>query len=571
MVAGTKYRGQFEERIKAVMDEIRRTKNVILFIDEMHTIVGAGSAEGAMDASNILKPALSRGELQCVGATTLNEFRKHIEKDAALERRFQQVKVEAPSVSDTVLILKGIRHKYEAHHKARITDEALQAAAELSDRYLTGRFLPDKAIDVMDEAGSRARIASMTRPPDIKDIEKEIEAIKAQKEGAIKAQDFEKAAALRDTEKQAKDRKDAVIKDWEKKREEKDIVVTEDDMRVVVAKWTGVPLHRMEQADNEKLLRMEGELRDKVIGQSEAVVAVAKALRRSRADLKDPRRPIGAFIFLGPTGVGKTYLAQTLAEYMFGDRDSLIQIDMSEYREEHTISRLVGSPPGYIGHEEGGQLTEQVRRRPYSVVLFDEIEKAHPNVLHLLLQVLEEGKLTDALGRKIDFRNTIIILTTNIGAEQMKRTSMGFGATKEDGSYDALKSKVMVEAKKMLKPEFINRFDDLIVFHQLAKEDLHKIVDLEVAKLTERVRQKNIKLVLDDGARDFLIEKGYDPAYGARPLRRAVEKYIEDPLAEELLKGTIKSGDTASVSATKDGLVFNAPTGSAETETIVAK
>ena len=571
MVAGTKYRGQFEERIKAVMDEIRRTKNVILFIDEMHTIVGAGSAEGAMDASNILKPALSRGELQCVGATTLNEFRKHIEKDAALERRFQQVKVEAPSVSDTVLILKGIRHKYEAHHKARITDEALQAAAELSDRYLTGRFLPDKAIDVMDEAGSRARIASMTRPPDIKDIEKEIEAIKAQKEGAIKAQDFEKAAALRDTEKQAKDRKDAVIKDWEKKREEKDIVVTEDDMRVVVAKWTGVPLHRMEQADNEKLLRMEGELRDKVIGQSEAVVAVAKALRRSRADLKDPRRPIGAFIFLGPTGVGKTYLAQTLAEYMFGDRDSLIQIDMSEYREEHTISRLVGSPPGYIGHEEGGQLTEQVRRRPYSVVLFDEIEKAHPNVLHLLLQVLEEGKLTDALGRKIDFRNTIIILTTNIGAEQMKRTSMGFGATKEDGSYDALKSKVMVEAKKMLKPEFINRFDDLIVFHQLAKEDLHKIVDLEVAKLTERVRQKNIKLVLDDGARDFLSEKGYDPAYGARPLRRAVEKYIEDPLAEELLKGTIKSGDTASVSATKDGLVFNAPSGNAETETIVAK
>ena len=571
MVAGTKYRGQFEERIKAVMDEIRRTKNVILFIDEMHTIVGAGSAEGAMDASNILKPALSRGELQCVGATTLNEFRKHIEKDAALERRFQQVKVEAPSVSDTVLILKGIRHKYEAHHKARITDEALQAAAELSDRYLTGRFLPDKAIDVMDEAGSRARIASMTRPPDIKDIEKEIEAIKAQKEGAIKAQDFEKAAALRDTEKQAKDRKDAVIKDWEKKREEKDIVVTEDDMRVVVAKWTGVPLHRMEQADNEKLLRMEGELRDKVIGQSEAVVAVAKALRRSRADLKDPRRPIGAFIFLGPTGVGKTYLAQTLAEYMFGDRDSLIQIDMSEYREEHTISRLVGSPPGYIGHEEGGQLTEQVRRRPYSVVLFDEIEKAHPNVLHLLLQVLEEGKLTDALGRKIDFRNTIIILTTNIGAEQMKRSSMGFGATKEDGSYDALKSKVMVEAKKMLKPEFINRFDDLIVFHQLAKEDLHKIVDLEVAKLTERVRQKNIKLVLDDGARDFLIEKGYDPAYGARPLRRAVEKYIEDPLAEELLKGTIKSGDTASVSATKDGLVFNAPSGNAETETIVAK
>jgi ATP-dependent Clp protease ATP-binding subunit ClpC len=412
MVAGTKYRGQFEERIKAVMDEIRRTKNVILFIDELHTIVGAGSAEGAMDASNIIKPALSRGELQCVGATTLNEFRKYIEKDSALERRFQQVKVEAPSVTDTVLILKGIRPKYEQHHKARFTDESLQAAAELSDRYLTGRFLPDKAIDVMDEAGARARIASMTRPPDIKDIEKEIESIKGEKEAAIKAQDFEKAAALRDTEKQAKERKDTVIKDWEKKREEKDIVVTDEDMRVVVAKWTGVPLHRMEQADTEKLLRMETELRGKVIGQDEAVIAVAKALRRSRADLKDPRRPIGSFIFLGPTGVGKTYLAQTLAEYMFGAKDSLIQIDMSEYREEHTISRLIGSPPGYIGHEEGGQLSEQVRRRPYSVVLFDEIEKAHPNVLHILLQVMEEGKLTDSMGRKIDFRNTIIILTS---------------------------------------------------------------------------------------------------------------------------------------------------------------
>ena len=505
MVAGTKYRGQFEERIKAVMDEIRRTKNVILFIDELHTIVGAGSAEGAMDASNIIKPALSRGELQCVGATTLNEFRKYIEKDAALERRFQQVKVEAPSVEDTILILKGIRHKYEQHHKARITDEALQAAAELSDRYLTGRFLPDKAIDVMDEAGARARITSMTRPPDIKDIDKEIESIKAQKEGAIKAQDFEKAASLRDDEKKAKEKKDAVLKDWEKKREEKEIVVSEEDMRVVVAKWTGVPLHRMEQEDNEKLLRMEAELKGKVIGQSEAVVAVAKALRRSRADLKDPRRPIGSFIFLGPTGVGKTYLAQTLAEYMFGARDALIQFDMSEYREEHTISRLVGSPPGYIGHDEGGQLSEQVRRRPYSVVLFDEIEKAHPNVLHLLLQVLEEGKLTDSLGRKIDFRNTIIILTTNIGAEQMKKVTLGFGGDKEDGNYDSMKGKVLGEAKRVLKPEFINRFDDLIVFHQLNREDLKLIVDLEVAKLVERIKQKEIKVVLDDKAREFLI------------------------------------------------------------------
>ena len=556
MVAGTKYRGQFEERIKAVMDEIRRTKNVILFIDELHTIVGAGSAEGAMDASNIIKPALSRGELPCVGATTLNEFRKYIEKDAALERRFQQVKVEAPSVEDTILILKGIRHKYEQHHKARITDEALQAAAELSDRYLTGRFLPDKAIDVMDEAGARARITSMTRPPDIKDIDKEIESIKAQKEGAIKAQDFEKAASLRDDEKKAKEKKDAVLKDWEKKREEKEIVVSEEDMRVVVAKWTGVPLHRMEQEDNEKLLRMEAELKGKVIGQSEAVVAVAKALRRSRADLKDPRRPIGSFIFLGPTGVGKTYLAQTLAEYMFGARDALIQFDMSEYREEHTISRLVGSPPGYIGHDEGGQLSEQVRRRPYSVVLFDEIEKAHPNVLHLLLQVLEEGKLTDSLGRKIDFRNTIIILTTNIGAEQMKKVTLGFGGDKEDGSYDSMKGKVLGEAKRVLKPEFINRFDDLIVFHQLNREDLKLIVDLEVAKLVERIKQKEIKVVLDDKAREFLIEKGFDPAYGARPMRRAVERYLEDPMAEEMLKGTFKPGDTADVTATDKELIF---------------
>ena len=566
MVAGTKYRGQFEERIKAVMDEIRRTKNVILFIDELHTIVGAGSAEGAMDASNIIKPALSRGELQCIGATTLNEFRKYIEKDSALERRFQQVKVEAPSVPDTVLILKGIRPKYEQHHKARFTDESLQAAAELSDRYLTGRFLPDKAIDVMDEAGARARITSMTRPPDIKDIEKEIETIKAQKEAAIKAQDFEKAASLRDTEKQAKERKETVIKDWEKKREEKDVVVTEEDMRVVVAKWTGVPLHRMETADTEKLLRMEVELRGKVIGQDEAVIAVAKALRRSRADLKDPRRPIGSFVFLGPTGVGKTYMAQTLAEYMFGSKDSLIQIDMSEYREEHTISRLIGSPPGYIGHEEGGQLSEQVRRRPYSVVLFDEIEKAHPNVLHILLQVLEEGKLTDAMGRKIDFRNTIIILTSNLGAEAMKKQTLGFGAEKEDGSYETLKSKVMGEAKKALKPEFINRFDDMIVFHSLVKQDLHKIVDLEVAKLHDRLKSKEIKLVLDEAARDYLIEKGFDPAYGARPMRRAVEKYLEDPLAEELLKGSVKAGDTTNVTADKDGLVFKTETTAAEPE-----
>jgi ATP-dependent Clp protease ATP-binding subunit ClpC len=568
MVAGTKYRGQFEERIKAVMDEIRRTKNVILFIDELHTIVGAGSAEGAMDASNIIKPALSRGELQCVGATTLNEFRKYIEKDSALERRFQQVKVEAPSVDQTIQILKGLRGKYEAHHKARYTEEALIGAAKLSDRYLTGRFLPDKAIDIMDEAGSRARIASMTRPPDVKEVEKEIEDIRAQKEGAIKAQDFEKAAALRDTEKQAKEKLESILTQWREQREEKEVVVGEDDIMHVISKWTGVPLSRMEQAETAKLLRMEEELRGKVIGQEEAVVAISKALRRSRADLKDPRRPIGSFIFLGPTGVGKTFLAQSLAEFMFGDRDSLIQIDMSEYMEKFTSSRLIGSPPGYVGHEEGGQLSEAVRRRPYAVVLFDEIEKAHPDVMHLLLQILEEGKLTDSLGRKIDFRNTIIILTSNIGAELIKKQSvMGFGGNQRDETkYDVMRDKILDEAKKVLKPEFINRLDDLIVFHPLAKKELYKIVDLEISKVVERIKTKEIQIELDELAKDFLAEKGYDPDYGARPMRRAVERHLEDPMAEELLRGTIKSGDTVKVSALDGKLTFNVPESAAAGE-----
>jgi ATP-dependent Clp protease ATP-binding subunit ClpC len=566
MVAGTKYRGQFEERIKAVMDEIRRTKNVILFIDELHTIVGAGSAEGAMDASNIIKPALSRGELQCVGATTLNEYRKYIEKDAALERRFQQVKVEAPTVEQAILILKGLRSKYEAHHKARYTDEALEQAVKLSDRYLTGRFLPDKAIDVMDEAGARSRIGAMTRPPSVKDIEKEIEEIRGKKEAAIKAQDFEKAAALRDTEKQAKEKLERILTEWREQREEKEVMVTEDDIMHVVSKWTGVPLARMEQAETQKLLRMEDELRGKVIGQDEAVVAISKALRRSRADLKDPRRPIGSFIFLGPTGVGKTFLAQTLAEFMFGDRDALIQIDMSEYGEKFNASRLIGSPPGYVGHEEGGQLSEAVRRRPYSVVLFDEIEKAHPDVMHLLLQILEEGKITDSLGRKIDFRNTIIIMTSNIGAELIKKsTVMGFGAmAKNEFDYDVMKEKILDEAKKTLKPEFVNRLDDLIVFHTLGKPELLRIVDLEIEKVLERVRTKEIHLVLDEKAKDLLIEKGYDPQYGARPMRRAVERYLEDPMAEEILRGTIKPGETATVSADNGKLTFNVPEPSAE-------
>jgi ATP-dependent Clp protease ATP-binding subunit ClpC len=559
MVAGTKYRGQFEERIKAVMDEIRRSKTVILFIDELHTIVGAGSAEGAMDASNIIKPALSRGELQCVGATTMNEYRKYIEKDAALERRFQTVKVEAPTVDEAIEILKGLRPKYEAHHKAKLTDEALVTAVKFSERYISGRFLPDKAIDVMDEAGARARINAMTRPPDVKEIEKEIEEIRLQKEAAIKAQDFEKAAALRDSEKQTKEKLDTILAKWKEEREEKEVLVTGEDMMHIISKVTGVPLQRMEQKETEKLLKMEEDLRGKVIGQDEAVTAISKALRRSRADLKDPRRPIGSFIFLGPTGVGKTFLAQKLAEFMFGDRDSLIQIDMSEYMEKFTASRLIGSPPGYVGYEEGGQLSEAVRRRPYSVVLFDEIEKAHPDVMHLLLQILEDGKITDSLGRKIDFRNTIIIMTSNVGAETLKRqTTMGFGAVKPLGEheYEVMRDRLLEEAKKAFRPEFINRLDDIIVFHQLTRTDLMKIVILETEKVLIRVKAKEVHIELEESAKEFLIEKGYDPTYGARPMRRAVERYLEDPFAEELLRGNVKAGDTVHVSAVDGKLVF---------------
>jgi ATP-dependent Clp protease ATP-binding subunit ClpC len=558
MVAGTKYRGQFEERIKAVMDEIRKNKNIILFIDELHTLVGAGSAEGAMDASNIIKPALSRGEMQCIGATTLNEYRKYIEKDSALERRFQQVKVEAPSVDQTIQILHGIRPKYEAHHKAKFLDESLEAAAKLSDRYLTGRFLPDKAIDLMDEAGSRARIAAMTRPPNVKDIEQEIESIRLEKESSIKSQDFEKAASLRDVEKQAKDKLDAILSEWRANKEEKEVTVTADEIMQVLSKWTGVPLSRMEQQETAKLLAMEGELEGKVIGQNEAVVAISKALRRSRADLKDPKRPIGSFIFLGPTGVGKTFLAHTLAEFMFGSADSLIQIDMSEYMEKFSASRLIGSPPGYIGYEEGGQLSEAVRRKPYAVVLFDEIEKAHPDVMHLLLQILEEGKITDSLGRKIDFRNTIIIMTSNVGAELIKKqTTLGFGAPAAGSeNYDVMKEKILGEAKRVFKPEFINRLDDLIVFHTLEKPDLIKIVDLEISKVVQRIKTKNIHLTLDSTAQEFLMAKGYDPTYGARPMRRAVEKYVEDPMAEEVLKGNIKPGDTVTVQRDGEKLGF---------------
>jgi len=557
MVAGTKYCGQFEERIKAVMEEIRKARNVVLFIDELHTIVGAGSAEGAMDASNIIKPALSRGELQCIGATTLNEFRKHIEKDSALERRFQQVMVEAPSVEESIEILKGLRPKYEAHHKARMTDEALEAAARLSDRYLTGRFLPDKAIDVMDEAGSRARIQATMRPPDVKSIEAGIEEIKGRKEAAIKAQDFEKAAALRDSEKEAKDKLESVLTEWRTRRDEQEVLVTGDDIRHVVSKWTGVPLSRMEQADMDRLLRIADELKGKVIGQDEAVYAMGKALRRSRADLKDPKRPIGSFIFLGPTGVGKTHLAKTLAQYMFGDEAALIQIDMSEYMDAHNVSRLVGAPPGYVGYEEGGQLSEKVRRRPYSVVLFDEIEKAHPDIWNLLLQILEDGVVTDSLGRKVDFRNTIIIMTSNVGADLMRKNMvMGFGVKSDEHSYEQMKEKMMSEAKRIFKPEFLNRLDDLIVFHSLTRDDLTKIVDIEVAKVLTRLKPRSITFRLTPEASAFLIEKGYDPAYGARPLRRAVERFLEDPMAEEILRGTIKNGDFVIVGEKEKALTF---------------
>ncbi len=557
MVAGTKYRGQFEERIKAVMDEIRRAKNVILFIDELHTIVGAGSAEGTMDASNIIKPALSRGEMQCIGATTLNEYRKYIEKDAALERRFQTIKVEAPSVDEAIQILKGVRSKYEEHHKAEITDQAIEAAVKMSDRYITDRFLPDKAIDVMDEAGSRARIGTMTRPPEVKELEAEIEKIKGLKERAIKDQDFEGAAAMRDKEKQTKEKLDSVLAAWRTSREEKRVVVSEEDILQVVSKWTGIPLKRMEKDEAKRLLALETELARKIVGQREAVSALSKALRRSRADLKDPRRPIGTFALLGPTGVGKTLLAKALAEILFGDAKALIQLDMSEYMERHNASRMVGSPPGYVGFEEGGQLTEQVRRRPYSVVLFDEIEKAHPDVMNMLLQILEEGKLTDNMGRVVNFRNTLVLLTSNVGADLIKRqTTMGFSPISDESSYDKMKEKILDESKKTFRPEFLNRLDDVIVFRSLTKPDLLEILDMEVAKVIERLKAKQIELILDQPSRDFLVEKGYDPTYGARPMRRAVERFLEDPMAEEILKGDIHPNEPIHVTVGEGKLAF---------------
>ena len=560
MVAGTKYRGQFEERIKAVMDEIRRAKNVIIFIDELHTIVGAGAAEGAMDASNIFKPALSRGELQCIGATTLAEYRKYIEKDSALDRRFQSVKVEAPSVEDTVLILNGIRSRYEDHHKVEFTDCALMAAAKLSERYITSRFLPDKAIDILDEAGARARIESLKQPPEFDAMTDEIDEVCAKKEDAIAKQDFEGAAKYRDEEKQLRKKQAVLIDDWKKTREENRLVVDEEDMLQVVAAWTGIPLSKMEEAESKKLLNLEDELQNEVIGQTVATEVISKALRRSRADLKDPKRPIGSFMFLGPTGVGKTLLAKVLAEEMFGDKDAIIQIDMSEYMEKFAVSRLVGSPPGYVGYEEGGQLTEAVRRKPYSVVLFDEIEKAHPDVVQLLLQVLEEGRLTDSLGRKIDFRNTILIMTSNVGADILQRnTSMGFGIEgNSDNEYVKIREKILDETKRVFKPEFLNRLNDLVIFKPLAREDMIQIVDLELRNVSTRLRERNLTFEFSKECKDFLIDKGYDEKYGARPLRRAVEKYLEDSLAEAILSAEIKPGEVikVTVDSEAEGLEF---------------
>ncbi|MBP9732955.1 MAG: ATP-dependent Clp protease ATP-binding subunit [Candidatus Omnitrophica bacterium] len=549
MVAGTKYRGQFEERIKAVMDEIRRSENIILFIDELHTLVGAGGAEGAVDASNILKPALSRGELQCVGATTLDEFRKYIEKDAALERRFQTIMVEPPSVDDTMLILKGLRERYEKHHKVKILDEAVEAAARMSDRYISGRFLPDKAIDLIDEAGAYAILSLMTSPPEIKDVEKQLELIKKDKEKTIKEQDFEKAAALRDSERETKKKLETMKKEWKESRSSIRPEITADAIARTIARTTGIPVQRMEEEEIKRLMRMEDELRGKVVGQDDAIHTISHAIRRARAGLKDPKRPMGSFVFLGPTGVGKTLLAKALAEFLFGDEQAIIQIDMSEYMEKFNVSRLVGAPPGYVGYEEGGQLTEKVRRKPYCVVLLDELEKAHPDVFNILLQVMEEGRLTDSFGRKVSFRNCILIMTTNLGTEILKKQSgLGFATPETVSDYPAIKAKLLEEVRRQFKPEFLNRVDEVVVFRPLTRVELRDIVEFEIRSVKKRLAEKQLELILDDEAKDFIIEKGYDPSLGARPLRRTLQKYLEDPLAESIIAGSIKSGIPIQVS-----------------------
>ncbi|WP_019157056.1 ATP-dependent protease ATP-binding subunit ClpC [Robertmurraya massiliosenegalensis] len=543
VVAGTKYRGEFEDRLKKVMDEIRQAGNIILFIDELHTLIGAGGAEGAIDASNILKPSLARGELQCIGATTLDEYRKYIEKDAALERRFQPITVDEPTSEESVQILKGLRDRYEAHHRVSITDEAIEAAVKLSDRYISDRFLPDKAIDLIDEAGSKVRLRSYTTPPNLKELEVKLEEVRKEKDAAVQSQEFEKAASLRDSEQRLREQLEETKKTWKEKQGKENSEVTVEDIASVVSSWTGIPVSKLAQTETQKLLNLEEILHSRVIGQEEAVNAISKAVRRARAGLKDPKRPIGSFIFLGPTGVGKTELARALAEAMFGDEDAMIRVDMSEYMEKHSTSRLVGSPPGYVGYDEGGQLTEKVRRKPYSVILLDEIEKAHPDVFNILLQVLEDGRLTDSKGRTVDFRNTVLIMTSNVGAESLKRNKyVGFNLQDGEQDYKDMKGKVMEELKRAFRPEFLNRIDEIIVFHALEKKHLTNIVTLMSDQLIKRLHEQDIKLQLTEAAIGKIADEGYDPEYGARPLRRAIQKHIEDRLSEELLKGTVLTG-----------------------------
>ncbi len=545
VVAGTKYRGEFEDRLKKVMDEIRQAGNIILFIDELHTLIGAGGAEGAIDASNILKPSLARGELQCIGATTLDEYRQDIEKAAALERRFPPIHDDAPSVDETIQIIKGLRDRYEAHHRVKISDEAVEAAAKLSDRYISDRFLPDKAIDLIDEAGSKVRLRSYTVPPNLKELEDKLESIKSEKNAAVSGQEFEKAAALRDSEQKLKTELEQLKKEWKEKQGKEESTVNVDDIAQVVAMWTGIPVSKIAQEETAKLLHLEDELHKRVVGQGEAVEAISRAIRRARAGLKDPKRPIGSFIFLGPTGVGKTELARALAEVMFGDEDAMIRVDMSEYMEKHSTSRLVGSPPGYVGFDDGGQLTEKVRRKPYSVVLLDEIEKAHPDVFNILLQVLEDGRLTDSKGRVVDFRNTVVIMTSNVGADALKyRKHVGFNVGDVTSKNKDMKGTMLEELKKAFRPEFLNRIDEMIVFHSLEKEHLKEIVSLMVASLTKRLKEQDIELQLTDAALEKSPDDGYDPTYGARPLRRALQKHVEDRLSEELLKGTLDKSQT---------------------------
>jgi ATP-dependent Clp protease ATP-binding subunit ClpC len=559
LVAGSKYRGEFEERLKKVMKEIREAGDIVIFIDELHNLIGAGAAEGAIDAASILKPALARGELQTIGATTMDEYRKHIERDAALERRFQQIKVKEPTVEETVDILKGLRDRYEAHHRIHISDEALASAAQLADRYISDRFLPDKAIDLIDEAASRKRIQTMTAPPSYKELEEEIAAVRKEKEAAIEAQEFEKAANLRDTERKLGHKKAELEEAWKTSDEGMQASIGEDEIAEIVSMWTGIPVFKLTEAESKKLLRMEEDLHKRLIGQEPAVHAVSKAIRRSRAGLKDPRRPTGSFIFLGPSGVGKTELARTLAEFLFGDEEALVQLDMSEYMEKHSVSRLVGSPPGYVGHEEGGQLTEIVRRKPYSVVLFDEIEKAHPDVFNILLQILEDGRLTDSQGRTVDFRNAILIMTSNIGAATIsKNAPLGFAQSSENGlSYDDMKSRITGELKKLFRPEFLNRVDEVIVFHKLVRDEIRRIVDLLVGRVQQQLTPQGIALRLTDDGRDLLVEKGFDPTLGARPLRRAIQRYIEDKLADAMLERQFPAGTVVVVDAQDDDTVLS--------------